>query len=272
MKAETFADIVRQGEVDVPVAALLLAREIAYPGLDTAPYLAQLDELAAGARAFLPPEPSMERGAALALYLAGRAGFEGNVIAYDDPRNSFLNDVLVRRTGIPITLSIIYVAVARRLGLEAYGIGLPGHFITGIATGGERVLIDLFHGGATLSAADCARLVQETTGYEGPLDPQWLEPAPPISILARLLNNLRLGYIQRAEWAQATAVLSRLHQLQPGEAAHLRDLGLIHYQQGEFYAAARYLERYLQEEPGTAEATAIRENLSNDFARWARLN
>lgn len=272
MDGEAFARVARRPAVDVPYAALLLAREIAYPGLRIDLYLAQLDALAAAARPALRSGDELDRAARLAAFLAGKAGFLGNVVAYNDPRNSFLNDVLERRQGIPITLAIVYVAVARRLGLDAYGIGLPGHFIAGVRSGSKRVLLDPFHGGERLAVADCERLVRETAGYQGPFERAWLDPAPPQAILARLLNNLRLIYLQTADWPRALAVLERLQQVQPAEPAHLRDLGLVHYQQGALYEAAGYLEAYLQREPESPEAIAIRDNLAGDFARWARLN
>lgn len=272
MDREAFASAVRQPEVNVPQAALLLAREIAYPGLPLEPYLQQLDALATAARSLTLVPDELERAAALATYLANEAGFQGNVVAYSDPRNSFLNDVLERRQGIPITLAIVYVAVARRLGLDAYGIGLPGHFIAAVRAGSKRLLLDPFHGGTRLTVADCKRLVQETAGYQGPFERAWLEPAEPQAILARLLNNLRLIYFRLADWPKALAVLERLRQVQPDEAAHLRDLGLVHYQQDAYYAAAHYLEAYLEREPDSPEAIAIRQNLAEEFARWARMN
>ncbi|MDT8307119.1 MAG: transglutaminase-like domain-containing protein [Anaerolineae bacterium] len=272
MDREAFAHAVRQPSVDVPHAALLLAREIAYPGLPLEPYLEQLDALATSARSLTLISDELEQGAALATHLAGEAGFQGNVVAYSDPRNSFLNDVLERRQGIPITLSIVFIAVARRLGLDAYGIGLPGHFIAGVRAGSRRVLLDPFHGGARLNLADCQRLVRETAGYQGPFERAWLEPVAPPAILARLLNNLRLIYFRLADWPKALAVLERLQQVQPDEPAHLRDLGLVHYQQDAYYAAAHYLEAYLEREPDSPEAIAIRQNLAEEFARWARMN
>ena len=133
MKREAFVDVVSQPMFDVPYAALLLARDVAYPDLRPEPYLAQLDELSRAAGAAMPPSSgAAERAVALATFLAADAGFQGNIVAYADPRNSFLNDVLEQRQGIPITLSIVYVAVARRLGLDASGVGLPGHFIAGV--------------------------------------------------------------------------------------------------------------------------------------------
>lgn len=257
----------------MPRAGLLLAREIAYPDLDIPYYLEWLEDLAGEAAREMPAAGRLaDKIEALSHFFFAECQFKGNVMAYSDPRNSFLNQVLERRLGIPISLSLIYVAVARQLGLTAYGVGLPGHFIVGVEDGMEKLLLDPFHGGERVSMADCERLVAETVGYEGPLDPRWLEPVGPRAVLARMLNNLRINYIQRRQWGQTVAVLRHLRQVQPEAPEHLRDLGLVHYQQGELYPAAMYLEEYLEQAPETAEAQAIQQNLRNDFARWARLN
>lgn len=268
--AMSFSDELEQITISVPRASLLFAREIAYPALNVGQYLAQLDALAADARPALQDADSP--ASALARYLFLERGFRGNAAAYDDPRNSYLNEVLERRLGIPISLSVVYVAVAHRLNLEAYGVGLPGHFVVGVREGVDEVLLDPFHMGRRLSLDDCRRLVQETTGYEGELDPQWLQPAPPRDIVARMLNNLRIVYVQRERWQEALAVMQHLRQVQPDDPDHLRDLGLIHYQRGRLHDAARYLESYLEQAPDTPEAAAIRQNLQPVFSRWAKMN
>lgn len=269
----TFVDELRRTPVNVPRAGLRFAQEIAYPDLDVPYYMARLDELARRANATLPTGASVaDRAQAIADFLFQEEAFQGNAAHYEDPRNSYLNEVLERRLGIPISLSVIFVAVARRLGLEAYGIALPGHFVAGVRAGVHDVWLDPFHGGQRLTLADCERLVRETVGYEGPLDPRWLLPADPRPILARMLNNLRLTYLQQERWPEVIAVLERLRQVQPEAPDHIRDLGVAHYQQGDLYPAARYLEEYLKKEPDTAEAAAIRQNLTPTFSRWARLN
>lgn len=265
----SFAAALAQTPIDVPCAALRFAREIAYPELDVAHYLRRLEVMAGDAAARLGTAPA---AADLAHYLFVDEGFAGNAAAYDDPRNSYLNEVLERRLGIPISLSVIFVAVARHLGLEAYGVGLPGHYIVGVHEGVDELLLDPFHGGERLTLADCERLVQETTGFQGRLDPVWLQPTTPHDALARMLNNLRLIYLQREAWDDARAVIGLLRQVQPDASSHLRDLGLIHYQQGDLLAAARLLEAFLEREPESAEASAILQNLRDDFARWSRLN
>lgn len=268
--AMSFSDELEQFTISVPRASLLFAREIAYPQLKVSDYLARLDALADDARPALQGAESP--ALALARYLFLERGFRGNAAAYDDPRNSYLNEVLERRLGIPITLSVVFVAVAHRLNLQAYGVSLPGHFVAGVREGLDEVLLDPFYMGRRLDLDDCQRLVQETTGYEGELDPQWLRPAPPRDIVARMLNNLRVVYVQRERWPEALAVMEHLRQVQPDAPEHLRDLGLIHYQRGRLYDAARYLEAYLKEAPDTPEAGAIRQNLQPVFSRWAKMN
>ena len=273
MEAVTFAQEITQWPIRTTRASLLLAREIAYPGLDVNYYLQWLEDLVALAAQEIPAAGRLaDKVEALSHFLFAEQQFKGNAAAYSDPRNSFLNEVLERRLGIPITLSVIYVELARRLGLEAYGVGLPGHFIVGVEDGVEQLLLDPFHGGERVSLADCERLVAETVGYEGPLDPRWLDRMEARAVLARMLNNLRISYIQRREWSRTLSVLRYLRQVQPDAPEHLRDLGLVYYQQGELYPAAVYLEEYLEQAPETPEAQAIQQNLRNDFARWARLN
>ena len=269
----TFVDELRRTTVNVPRAGLRFAREIAYPDLDVPYYMARLDELARRAEVAQPSGASVAvRAEAVAHFLFQDEAFQGNAADYEDPRNSYLNEVLERRLGIPISLSVIFVATARRLGLEAYGIALPGHFIAGVRAGVHDVWLDPFHSGQRLSLEDCERLVRETVGYEGPLDPRWLLPAEPLPILARMLNNLRLTYMQQERWRKVIAVLERLREIEPESSEHLRDLGLTHYQEGNLHTAAGYLERFLEQEPDSPEAAAIRQNLTSAFSRWARLN
>ena len=270
MPSPAFSRALQQKTVDVPYLALLLARAIAYPQLDVNNHLARLERLVASAAPHVVG--AAEPAQALATYLFDTEAFRGNAAAYADPRNSFLNEVLARRLGIPITLSVLYVAVARSLGIDAYGVGLPGHFIVGVNAGADALLLDPFHQGQRLTLADCHRLVRETTGYEGDLDPAWLRPATSRDTLARLLNNLRLIYVQQQAWSQARLVVEHLQIIQPDVPDHLRDMGLIYYEQGALYQAARYLERYLALAPDTPDAGAIRANLRPAFARWARRN
>jgi regulator of sirC expression with transglutaminase-like and TPR domain len=257
MPETPFRRELERSPIDVPRAALYFAREIAYPDLDTGLYLALIDQLIKWAREVIPPAKSVPAQASvLGDLLFGRFGFQGNAADYTDPRNSFLNEVLDRRLGIPISLSVIYIAVAQGLGLEARGVGLPGHFIVSLQTEAGPLYLDPFHQGSILSIEDCAELVYRTTGYQGEFRTEWLEPAVPRQILVRMLANLRNTFVQRADWRNALATLEHLRVLEPDHPEHLLDLGLIHHQHGSLRRAASYYEQYLNRagnQPGYEE-------------------
>ena len=259
--------------LDLPRLALQFAQGVAYPTLDINAYLARLEDLARQAEQTIPAHGStVEQAQALSHFLFHQAGFQGNSTAYDDPRNSYLNEVLDRRLGIPISLSVLYVAVARRLGLAAHGVGMPGHYIVSVTDGDEPLLLDTFHGGIPLSYHDCVRLVHMTVGYDVPFQDDWLYPTTERDTLARMLNNLRLNYMQRGAWSEAEAVLRYLRLVQPEQAEHLRDLGLVMYQNGRLTQALHHLEAYFATEPHQRDVEAIRQGLEPALNSWVRLN
>lgn len=269
----TFQDELRLAPINVPRAALRFARAIAYPDLDIAQYMMRLDRLATSARDVIPATGSaVAQAEALVGFLFRQLAFAGNEDEYDDPRNSFLNEVLDRGLGIPISLSTLYIAVAERLGLPAYGVGLPGHFIVGVRDATGSLYFDPFHGGARLTLADCLRLVQDTTGYDGPFHMDWLDPASPLDILARMLNNLRAVYVNRQAWPQAILVVEHLRAVQPDDAEHLRDLGYLHYQNGSLRLASRLLEEYLWRASNAPDAASVRQALGIILGQFVRLN
>ena len=269
----TFAEIVKRPSPDLILAALLLAKELAYPQLSVGHYLRRLDDLADRATKRIRLNDSTAvRAELLSDFLFKQEQFRGNTAVYDDPRNSYLNEVLDRRRGIPISLSLIYLAVADRLHLPAFGIGLPGHFIVGVSVPGDTLFFDPFHGGGRLSAADCARLVELTIGYSGAFQQEWLAAVSPRDILMRMLNNLRIIFMQRHQWPEAIAVVERMRQIQPDNPYHLRELGVIYYQTGEMHRAANYLQAYLQKEPDAADLETIREGIADALERWVRQN
>ncbi len=254
-------------------AGLLFAREIAYPGLRPSDYLAQLADLAAAAGPSLAPHAAAEtRGAALAEFLFQAFGLRGNTANYADPRNSYLNEVLDRRAGIPISLSVIYLEIGRQLGLPVAGVGLPGHFIVSVQTAAGAVYLDPFHGGVTLTRENCVELARSASGYSGPFERRWLEPAAPRDIVARMLNNLRNFYAQVEDWPLTMAVIERLRDLQPDVSAHVRDLGLLHYRTGALRAASRLLDEYLVREPEASDFDAIRQSRDLLVEHLGRLN
>jgi regulator of sirC expression with transglutaminase-like and TPR domain len=273
METWSLRDELGQEPLNVPRLALLVARRVAYPTLNMTAYMDRLYALADGAARMVPSHARPhEQAQKLATYLFLELGFRGNDNDYGDPRNSFLNEVLERRLGIPITLSIIYVFVAQQLHIPAYGVGLPGHFIVGVEDREAEYWFDPYHGGRELSLADCAFLVRATIGHEGPLEAAWFAPAAPRHIIARLLNNLRINYVRRQRWAETITVIEQLRLIQPDEAEHVRDLGLAHYRQRSLHQAAHYLNHYLQIAPQASDAAAIRDGVRDILNEWARQN
>lgn len=269
----TFLELIEQEPLDLLQACLCLAQEICYPDLDFSRYLNQVESLAEQARLKLPPENSIAwRAEQLAHFLFQEQGFCGNVQQYHDPRNSYLNDVLERRLGIPISLSVLYLALAERLGVPAQGVGLPGHFIVRVQTENEQLFLDPFHGGERLSVIDCARLVELSTGYSGDFESEWLKPVSPSAILERMLYNLRSIYIQRNEWLLALRVVEHLHLLQPRQPDHLRDLGTICREAAYFQRAIEYFQRYLAQAPEAQDAALVKRNLQETIRKLASRN
>ncbi len=273
MSEWTFRDELQLSPINVARSALYLARGLAYPDLDVGAYMAQLDGLAT---AVLPnvdfAAPTHIQADAVSSFLFQSYGLHGNQTDYFDARNSFLNQVLDRRLGIPLSLSIIFVHVARRIGLNAHGVSLPGHFIALVRDETGDLYYDPFHGGQRIEEAECIELVRRTSGYSGPFRRAWLEPAQPKAILLRLLSNLRMIYVQREAWPEALGVLEHMQMMQPQDPQHLRDLGLLHFQTGSMYQAAQYLEAFIERQPNGSEVKQIQKNVWAAFDRWVRAN
>ncbi|MCP5099944.1 MAG: tetratricopeptide repeat protein [Chloroflexi bacterium] len=269
----TFRDEVKLSPIILPRAALQMACDIAYPNLNVPYYLLKIEELAMAAQQYICLEnPIATQAEMLAEFLFQREGFSGNTDVYDDPRNSFLNEVIERRQGIPISLSVLYIAVARRLNIQAYGVGMPGHFIVKVPAGAKTVFFDPFNGGGRLSLADCVRLVRLTTSYSGPFQKDWLESVDNPSILTRMLNNLRLIYMEVQDWDYALRVIQQMQYLQPTSTDLLRELGIIHYRSGDINLAARYLNEYLRQEPQAKDAEMIKVGMEKALNHWASQN
>jgi regulator of sirC expression with transglutaminase-like and TPR domain len=241
--------------------ALWIAAE-AHPGLDVSHWLGWVDALGHRAAERLAADMDVDRAAsAVARFLFEEEGFRGNAEDYYDPRNSFLNDVLERRLGIPITLSVVYVAVAARAGLEAVGVGLPGHFVVRAERRGRHRLLDPFHGGTLLDHAGCEGLVARVRPGGGPLDPRWLEPVTTRQILVRMLGNLKAVYLALGDWPRALGATERIVLLVPDALDELRDRGTLHARLGQGSAAARDWEAYLQRAPGAPDSDQVRGRL-----------
>jgi regulator of sirC expression with transglutaminase-like and TPR domain len=213
------------GDIDLARAALLVAVE-EYPDLDAQTYLDQLDALGASLRARLLPGNAPERQLAeLNALLFGEEGFRGNAAHYYDPRNSYLNDVLDRRLGIPITLSLVYLEVGRRAGLGLSGVSFPAHFLVAYEAE-RRLFVDPFNCGRLLSQADCQQRLQEMFGNAGRLEASHLAAAPRRQILARLIGNLKNAYQRMGDLRRALRASEQLAVVSPA-AINQRELAVL---------------------------------------------
>jgi regulator of sirC expression with transglutaminase-like and TPR domain len=266
-----FADMAagRDQCINLAEAALVIAQE-EYPGLDIVGYLQRLDELAAAARVDVRPELApAEQITRLNHFLFVEAGFSGNNHHYYDPRNSFLNDVLDRRTGIPITLSLVYSEVAQRLDLPVYGISFPGHFLVKYV-GEEEIIIDAFFG-TVIGTDECAQRLRGIYGEDARLDRGLLRPATAREILARLLSNLKQVYVQQNDFLRALACVDRILLLAPDTPRELRDRGILYQRLECFAAALQDFERYLRLAPDDAAAPVIRDLMPELHRQAAQL-
>ena len=269
---EAFAREVNRPDPDINLSrAVLLMGKFEYPDLDVHAYEARLDKLAEAAERSAPGDTAL----ALAQYLFSTLGFQGNEGDYYDPRNSYLNEVLERRLGIPISLSVLYIEVARRLGVRAYGVGLPGHFIVRVAREHadqrETVFLDPFHGGEPLTAEDCRTRVESITNGSLPFDSAFLNPVGARYILTRMLNNLKNLYANAKDFEHARHIVERLLALNPDNLEEVRNLGLIYSALGQPRRAIELLERYLVSQPDAPDAAKVRQYvvaLGGSLARW----
>ena len=252
----------RDATLDLAEAALLIAQD-AYPRLDVEAYLRRLDELAEPLRAGWCEYARLpELVARLNGHLFGEIGFRGNREDYYDPRNSYLIEVLDRRLGIPITLSVVYMEVARRLGLRVDGIGLPGHFLVAAERDGTSLLLDPFNGGEVVTMDDCERLVQESYGDSVPFSEEQLAPVRKRQILTRMLNNLKRTYLAADDGAAAWPVVEKMVCLNPESAVDRRDRGLVAYRLNHFAQARPDLQYYLEHRPDAPDRLAVQVSLA----------
>lgn len=254
---ERFAALVApdRPQPDLAEAALWIAAE-EYPELDVPAYLARLDELARRAAPLvLAPRSQGEQVERLNLFLFEEQGFRGNQREFEDPRNSFLNEVLDRRLGIPITLALVYVEVARRIGLEAYGISFPGHFLAKVV--GERdIVVDAFFG-RVLSLEECEERLHSQDPGAGRFDPSLhLRRARPREVLVRMLSNLKMIAARHGDAERILACIDRILLIAPEQQSELRDRALLYERLG-WTGAALADWRRLAELVGDPEALQV---------------
>ena len=260
---QSFAHLALSPDPDLAVAALMIAR-VEYPRLEAGPYLDRLDslgrkaakrveqaQLAAGDAPALVDPDGYARVTALNDYLFREERFVGNDRHYEDPRNSFLNEVLDRRTGIPVTLSLVYMEVARRAGVPVEGVNFPGHFLVRCpARRGspytKDLIVDAHHGGALLSEDACRELRRRQTGDEAVWESDLLVRATKPQILSRMLVNLKRLYARMHSFPQARDISDLLVAVNPSALDELRDRGLLAFQLNDLSASLRDLQMFLQ--------------------------
>jgi len=279
---EAFAQLLARDDAKIDLAhgCLMIAQD-AYPRLDVERYLGDIERMAMRLRGRMPQTlGAEERVAALNEFLFEDLGYHGNIDEYYDPRNSYLNDVMDRKAGIPISLSVLYMAVGRRAGLPLEGVSFPGHFLVRLRMRAGVLVLDPFAAGAPLSEAELrerlqrvipAGITENVPVSELPLD-QFLEAATNRQILVRVLRNLKGIYRESDKPERMLEVLNRMLMVAPDSSAELRDRGIV-YQRLECYRAAlKDLSDYVEREPDAPDFDDVRARLVEVSALCARLN
>jgi len=266
----------RDREIPLAEACLHIGR-IEDPALDVDAHLARLDALAnaSGLGAKPARRGAVPRAEALAHYLFVDQGYSGNREDYYDPRNSFLDQVITRKLGIPITLAVLYLEVAGRLGIRAQGVGFPGHFLVSYRRGTETTVFDPFAQGAALTIHELNRRLRRLFGQGGPTvanTPELLRPATRREILVRLLRNLKGIYLNLGDHRRARDVLDMLLLLAPDAGLELRARAAVHQQLGMSRAALADLQRYLEVVPEAPDADTVRASIDQLRDRAGRLH
>jgi regulator of sirC expression with transglutaminase-like and TPR domain len=246
--------------IDLVRASLAIART-EYPDLDIEKYAGHVDALARRVGERIPPSADAAQTiSALNQVLFQEEGFRGNRENYYDARNSFLNDLLERKLGIPITLAVVYMEVARRIGFPLFGVGMPGHFLLKhYDVEGRQVLIDCFDGGHILSDSDCQRRLDEIYSGQLPLQPDFLMAVSRRQILTRILNNLKTVYLSTRSFKKALPLIDLVLVIYPRSPEDVKQRALLRYSLGLMRGAADDLEQYLKMSPDASDADEIRQ-------------
>jgi regulator of sirC expression with transglutaminase-like and TPR domain len=262
-------DLLIHSNEDIPldVAALELAT-VEFPDLDVFSWVDLLDSYANELSERISfGDDGGEYVRQANAYLFDELGFRGNDGDYYSPSNSCLNHVLMERTGLPITLSLVYIEISRRLGRPVHGIGLPGHFLVEYDDGDTRCFIDPFHQGRTLEPEQCLALASRVTGFDFAGNTQALQPVSKRQMALRMLNNLRAAYLRRGTWSRALQVQDLLVDASPQEGTEYRQRGYLRLQVKQYRDAALDLERYLMLSPDARDRADIEKRLRS-LRRW----
>lgn len=253
--------LLRQSSIDLAAAALYIAQD-EYPALDVDAYLMTLDTMAAEVRERLPIEPyPLKVLQTINRYLYEDLGFTGNTQHYYDPRNSFLNDVIDRRTGIPITLSLIYLEIARRIGFPMVGINFPGHFLVCPDRNDMSLYVDPFYQGELLFEQDCRDRIHQVFGHPVELKAEFFGVVSPQKYLVRLLSNLKQIYLNNNQLEKCLGVSEQILLVDPECYSELRDRGILYYHVGRWPEARQDLQEYLAFNPSPEHIPLVRKLL-----------
>ena len=249
--------------VDLGYAALTISLSV-NPHLDIPAYLQRIDQLAREVTDRRDPAGDVYHSlAALNHVLFRQHGFDGNRDDYYDPRNSFLSEVLDRKIGIPITLCVLYMEVARRISVPVEGIGFPGHFLVKCSDGEEAIFIDPFHRGEIKISEDLGQMLEKLYGRKVALRPQFLEAVGKKQILKRMLANLKAIYLRNNSVGEALSIFDHLIILDPAGAEEIRDRGSLYLHMGCFRQAREDFDAYLRLAPNAHDAEMVREQIAS---------
>ncbi len=271
--ASLVAPDIADEKIDLLRAALTFARP-EYPSMDEAKCVSLIESYAERVRDRRgDSEEAAHTIASINVVLFQEEGFAGNQSEFYDPKNSYLNEVLDRKLGIPISLSVIYMEVAQRVGLPVFGVGLPGHFLLKYYDlHGQQIFIDPYVAGRLLSPAECQTRLDEVYGGQMPLQPEFLHSVSRRQILTRMLNNLRSIYINQRNFRKALTIVDFILAIHPRSAADLRQRALLRYNEGMLRAAAEDLEEYLRLAPDASDAEEMKQTVVSIRRSIAMMN
>ena len=263
--------LTRRADIDLAEVALEIARDVE-PDIDSESVRAWVDARAAEVRGPVAGADSeVEALAALGRCIHGEHGVTGGCAAFESADGSFLHKVIETKTGIPISLSILYLAVARRVGLDVQGVTAPRHFLVRYEAANGPVFIDAYHGGRVLTQAECLKFLSGMTGQPAELIAPSLRPADSRSIVVRLLNNLKALFAKQGDWSRAWLMQHRLVVLQPARYDERRDLAIIALKAGRPGCAVDLLNSCLASGPDVDRAE-LKRHLRLAQSQLCRLN
>jgi regulator of sirC expression with transglutaminase-like and TPR domain len=257
--------------VRLDCAALHLARDT-YADIEVPAYLAKLDMMAEEVAALRPGLDATLRYAAMRQVLVDGYDLRGDEADYYHPQNGYLNRVIDRSRGMPITVSLVWLEVARRLKWPVHGLAMPGHFLIRFDDPDRTVICDTFRAGRTVNQSDCQKILDHCFDGKVKLKPCFLEPVDTRVILARMLNNLRSIYLVNQSWPHLENILQRLCALEPEQGRHLQELAALHYRQGDVRLAYAHLAHYVRTKPQAEDLLLVRQRLDHLEAACAALN